>query len=167
MFISIAAFEEAWKHESASTQKIFDVLTDASLLQEVSPQDRTLGRIAWHLTTTLHEMMSRTGLDFNAPEHEEPVPGTAQEIADAYRKGSESMINAIKNQWTDATLQQMSDMYGEKWPNGLTLQILISHQIHHRGQMTVLMRQAGLRVPGVFGPAREDWSQMGMEPPAV
>jgi len=33
--------------------------------------------------------------------------------------------------------------------------------------MTVLMRQAGLRVPGVYGPAHEDWAGMGMEPPEV
>jgi uncharacterized damage-inducible protein DinB len=28
--------------------------------------------------------------------------------------------------------------------------------------MTVLMRQAGLRVPGVYGPAEEEWGEMGM-----
>jgi len=38
------------------------------------------------------------------------------------------------------------------------------HQTHHRAQMTVLMRQAGLKVPGVYGPSREEWSQMGMPP---
>ena len=43
----------------------------------------------------------------------------------------------------------------------------LSHQTHHRGQMTVLMRQAGLTVPGVYGPAREEWAAMGMEPPTV
>ena len=32
---------------------------------------------------------------------------------------------------------------------------LINHQNHHRGQMTVLMRQAGLTVPGVYGPAKK------------
>jgi uncharacterized damage-inducible protein DinB len=31
--------------------------------------------------------------------------------------------------------------------------------------MTVLMRQAGLRVPGVYGPSQEEWSQFGMEAP--
>jgi uncharacterized damage-inducible protein DinB len=35
------------------------------------------------------------------------------------------------------------------------------HQAHHRGQMTVLMRQAGLTVPGVYGPAREERAQWG------
>jgi uncharacterized damage-inducible protein DinB len=28
--------------------------------------------------------------------------------------------------------------------------------------MTVLMRQAGLPVPGVVGPSKEEWAAMGM-----
>ena len=35
-------------------------------------------------------------------------------------------------------------------------------EAHHRGQMTVLMRQAGLTVPGIYGPAQEEWAAMGM-----
>jgi uncharacterized damage-inducible protein DinB len=58
-------------------------------------------------------------------------------------------------------------MYGEKWKRAQTLASLVFHQIHHRGQMTVLMRQAGLKVPGIYGPAREEWSAWGMSPPAV
>lgn len=167
MFKSIKTFEENWKHESASTQKLFDVLTDESLAQEVSPKDRTLGRIAWHIVTSLHEMMSRTGLEFEAPHHDAALPSSAEVIANSYRKASQAMMDAIRTQWTDATLLELREMYGDQWPNGLTLQILISHQIHHRGQMTVLMRQAGLVVPGVYGPSREEWSQMNMEPPIV
>jgi uncharacterized damage-inducible protein DinB len=33
--------------------------------------------------------------------------------------------------------------------------------------MTVLMRQAGLRVPAMYGPAKEDWAEWDMQPPAV
>jgi uncharacterized damage-inducible protein DinB len=53
-------------------------------------------------------------------------------------------------------------MYGEKWTRGFTLYVLIAHQSHHRGQMTVLMRQAGLKVPGVCGPSKEEWAAYGM-----
>ena len=53
-------------------------------------------------------------------------------------------------------------MYGETWKRGRTLGALVNHQIHHRGQMTVLMRQAGLEVPGVYGPAKEEWGAYGM-----
>jgi uncharacterized damage-inducible protein DinB len=40
-------------------------------------------------------------------------------------------------------------------PRGAMLRSLIDHQTHHRGQMTVLLRQAGLPVPGVMGPTKE------------
>ena len=66
------------------------------------------------------------------------------------------------HRWTDATLEETREMYGENWTIGFTVAALIAHQAHHRGQMTVLMRQAGLAVPGVYGPAREEWAAMGM-----
>ncbi|WP_258881781.1 DinB family protein [Paenibacillus sp. sptzw28] len=34
------------------------------------------------------------------------------------------------------------------------------HQIHHRGQMTILIRQAGLTAPGIYGPNEEETAAM-------
>ena len=167
MFKTIEEFLINWGRESESTQKILDALTDKSLEQEVSPEDRTLGRIAWHIVTTLGEMMSRTGLDFEANPHDAAVPATAAEIAGAYRSTNEAMVAAIKEQWTDESLAELKEMYGEQWTIGTVLGILTVHQTHHRGQMTVLMRQAGLRVPGVYGPSREEWAAFGAEAPVV
>ncbi|MBO0603015.1 DinB family protein [Sporosarcina sp. E16_3] len=167
MFKTIEEFLINWGHESESTQKILDALTDKSLEQEVSPEDRTLGRIAWHVVTTLGEMMSRTGLDFEADPHDAAVPTTAAEIAGAYSSTNKAMVAAIKEQWTDGSLADLKEMYGEQWAIGTVLAILTAHQTHHRGQMTVLMRQAGLRVPGVYGPSREEWAVFGGEAPVV
>ncbi|MGM0879183.1 MAG: DinB family protein [Bacillota bacterium] len=166
MYHTIEEFVTNWSHEANSTQKIMDVLTDDSLKQEVAQDHRTLGKLAYHIVTSLHEMMSQTGLVFEAAEHES-VPTSAKEIANSYRQASESMVAAIKEQWTDASLKEVKDMYGEHWPNGLTLSILNSHQIHHRGQMSILMRQAGLKVPGMYGPSLEEWQEYGMETPTV
>ncbi|GIP21408.1 DinB family protein [Paenibacillus sp. J22TS3] len=167
MFTTIKAFEETWQRESGLTQAILDVLTDQSLSQAVTSQNRTLGRVAWHLVTSLHEMLSRTGLDFDAPHHDAPLPDSAEFIAQSYKKASSALLQAISEKWTDSSLQEKNDMYGEQWRNGATLTVLVYHQIHHRGQMTVLMRQAGLPVPGIYGPSLEDWSTMGMEPPEI
>ena len=41
---------------------------------------------------------------------------------------------------------------------------MVKHEVHHRAQMTVLMRQAGLAVPGIYGPAAEEWEAMGLPP---
>jgi uncharacterized damage-inducible protein DinB len=166
MFRRIADFEKSWGHDSEATLKVLRALTDASLGQSVSPGGRTLGRLAWHITCTLGEMPGHVGLKVESPVHESDPPGSAAAIAAAYEKASRSLLTQIKT-WDDTTLDVEDDMYGQRWARGFTLHALLEHQIHHRGQMTVLMRQAGLKVPGIYGPAREEWSAMGMEPPKV
>jgi uncharacterized damage-inducible protein DinB len=167
MFRSLGEFEKTWRHESESTLGMLGSLTDASLHQAVTPRDRTLGRIAWHIVTTIPEMMGRTGLTIAGPGEHAPMPATAAPMVAAYDVVSKSLAAQVKEQWTDETLQQTDEMYGQTWKRGFTLTALINHQIHHRGQMTVLMRQAGLKVKGVYGPAREEWSEFGMPAPLV
>jgi len=167
MFHTLNEFYRAWEPEIERTQKILKHLTNASLSQGVSPEGRTIGRLAWHLTTTIPEMMNRTGLHISEPDPEAPVPGSAKEIFNAYNKAAIGLLDQIKAGWTDESLKVVDDMYGERWSRAATLNTFIFHQVHHRGQITVLMRQAGLPVPGLFGPSREDWAKMGMEPPAV
>ncbi len=167
MFRTLNDFITVWSTELEATQKVLKHLTDRSLTQETSPHVRTLGRLAWHLVTTLPEMMGRTGLELVGPKHDDPVPGTAREIFKAYNEAAISLLEQVKAKWTDATLAQEDDMYGEKWKRSATLGALVFHQIHHRAQMTVVMRLAGLEVPGVYGPAKQEWAKMGMEPPEV
>jgi uncharacterized damage-inducible protein DinB len=167
MIRRISDFEQMWSQEIEGTQKILKHLTDRSLAQCVDSDSRTLGRVAWHIVTTISEMISKTGLVLAGPHPEAPVPATAKEIFRAYSDAAISLLEQVKKNWTDTTLEQKDNMYGEMWTRGSTLEGLILHQTHHRGQMTVLMRQAGLDVPGVYGPARQEWAAFGMKPPAV
>lgn len=164
MFTTISGFLESWQFESDGTSKILAALTDQSLAQAVTPVGRTLGRLAWHITTTIPEMMGRTGLRLSGPAPDAPVPSSARAIAGVYREAASSLAKAVQESWTDATLRVEDEMYGMKWTRSVTLGALVSHQTHHRGQMTVLMRQAGLVVPGIYGPAREEWAKMGVAP---
>jgi uncharacterized damage-inducible protein DinB len=165
MIRRIADFLKSWDYESKSTLKMLEALSDASLGRIVADGHRTLGNVAWHIATTLPEMMTQTGLEVAGPPHTAPTPTTASEIAAAYKTASESLAQQIKDKWTDDSLEVEDDLYGEKWPRGATLSMLIAHEIHHRGQLSVLMRQAGLKVPGIYGPAKEEWAAMGMEAP--
>lgn len=167
MFRTIADFTRTWQSESESTLKLLRALSDTSLAQRVSPEGRTLGRLAWHVTLTVGEMMSRTGLSLDGPREDAPVPAKAGAIAEAYESAARSLANEIARSWTDDTLRVEDDMYGEKWTRGATLSALVVHQAHHRGQMTILMRQAGLVVPGIYGPAREEWAAFGMPAPEI
>jgi uncharacterized damage-inducible protein DinB len=160
MYYHVADFIKDWQNECSATLKVMQQLTDDSLKQPVSATGRALGRIAWHIVVTLGEMAGRTGLKVEAPAENAPVPIQAKEIAQAYEKAAKCCTQEVQK-WQDTDLLKEDDMYGETWKRGFSLQVLLRHEIHHRGQMTVLMRQAGLAVPGVYGPSFEEWAQYG------
>jgi uncharacterized damage-inducible protein DinB len=162
MYRTIADFQHDFTQENAATLKILRALTDASLGQRVSAEGRTLGRLAWHIVGTLREMPTSAALPVAGGEAEAPVPASAAEIVSTYEHAARDVEAAVTAGWSDADLDGEIALYGETWKRGRVLSALIRHEAHHRGQMTVLMRQAGLAVPGVYGPAREEWAAYGM-----
>ncbi len=164
MFRRIEDFREEWGYEREATGKVLSSITDAALGQRASASGRTLGQIAWHIVGTLYEMPVEAGLVVEAAAAG-PMPATAAEVAAAYRRAAEAMEAAVVRQWDDAALEEEITVYGEHWQRGKVLSALIRHEAHHRGQMTVLLRQAGLVVPGVYGPAKEEWAALGMSAP--
>jgi uncharacterized damage-inducible protein DinB len=164
MYRTISDFTLDWAYESGATLKVLQSLTDESLHQKVTPDGRSLGFLAWHLVLTLSEMGSKMGLQITGPAEDSEQPECASEIATAYDISAKSVAQVIRTSWSDAFLDEKIPMYGDVWKRGFSLGTLVKHQAHHRAQMTVLMRQAGLLVPGVYGPSREEWAAMGILP---
>ncbi|MEO8659391.1 MAG: DinB family protein [Bryobacteraceae bacterium] len=165
MYTSVEEFLRDWAYESEATLKVLSVLTDESLEQRITPEGRSLGRLAWHIVLTPSEMLFRAGLEVQGPVAHAAQPADADEFGFAYQHTAASVESMVKDHWTDDTLQQEANMYGQVWKKGVVLGAMIFHQCHHRGQMTVLMRQAGLKVPGIYGPAAEEWAAFGMPVP--
>jgi uncharacterized damage-inducible protein DinB len=160
MIRTIDDFLKLWSSEKAATLKVFSCLTDGSL-QQAWPGGRNLGRLANHLIDTLTELPAQAGLPLvTAPAHFTTVKG----LVAAYDDGADRVAEAVSDNWHDGMLEDEMPMYGESWKNGFSLWALIAHQAHHRGQMTVLMRFAGLKVPGVYGPSKEEWQAYNMAP---
>ena len=165
MFHTLDEFLQEWTYESESTQRMLDLLTNESLRTKVSEGERTLGFLAWHIVISVHEMMSRIGLEFEGPHHDAAVPTEVEEIKAGYRQANDNFTKAISTMWTDANLKDKHDMYGEIWSNATTLNVLVKHQFHHRGQLSTLMRLAGLPMIGIYGPSREEWASYGENVP--
>lgn len=164
MYRLIDDFENDWKYETESTLKLFEALTDEASSRKTTPDGRSLGYIAWHIVLTLGEMVGRTGLQVEAPPEHSPMPGSVSEITEAYKNAAHSVGKAVLENWNDKALGEEVEMYGEKWKRGYALSALVKHQAHHRGQMTILMRQAGLKVPGMYGPSKEEWAAYKLPP---
>jgi uncharacterized damage-inducible protein DinB len=166
-FTTVEDWASEYAGDAAQAQQMFDALTDASLATPVAAGHRTLGRIAWHIVQSVPEMLSTAGLQLDTAVLHQPVPQHAAEIAAAYERVTREAVAALRSQWDAAELARPRDMYGMQWTGAKVLVCLIAHEAHHRGQMSVLMRQAGLVPAGVYGPHKEAWAGMGMEPPAV
>ncbi|MCS0787941.1 DinB family protein [Cytobacillus firmus] len=165
MYHSLSDFFKSWEFEAGATSKVLKNLTDELLKQEVTPNQWSLGRIAWHTVTAIKVISSQAGLRFAAPSEDWSVPSSANFIAESYTNASNNLIEALETQWADETLLEQIDFFGMKMTKGSLLLFLNQHQTHHRGQMTILMRQAGLSVPGIYGPSKEEWAQFGMAEP--
>jgi uncharacterized damage-inducible protein DinB len=166
MFLSIENFASAWKGETESTLKLLEALTDESLAKPEHADLRSLGRVAWHIVTTYPEMCNRMGIPVDVPTEKDPIPASVAEIKEHYKKAAGIVFDTVSG-WTDDDLKKEDDMYGETWMRGRSLWIFLVHEIHHRAQMTILMRLAGLKVPGLYGPSRDEWDQYGMETPQL
>ncbi|NRD79143.1 DinB family protein [Bacillus sp. BRMEA1] len=160
MFTSVNDFLNEWKQEAAVTQKVLDVLTDESLNQEVSPGLNSIGSLAWHITGAVYYFPSQVGLKFEVPNLQQEAPKSAAEISETYKLVSERLTRAFSEQVTDEKMNEIVNLFGMNMPVQAVYRLLIQHQAHHRGQLTVLMRQAGLKVPGVYGPSKEEWEAL-------
>lgn len=160
MYKTIAEFIDDWNRESSLSLKVERALTDESLSAKSDPEANTLGKIAWHLVVMIGMTGSTLGLEVLAPPRGTEAPSTAASIADAYQTAAQSLTEQASKKLTDAQLPSELAYFGRMVPMVMILQSLIRHQIHHRGQMTILMREAHVVVPGVYGPSREESAAM-------
>lgn len=166
MYPSVQAFLEDWKGEAAKTKSVLEALTDVSLSYQTVPNQRSIGRVAWHIVTSICEFMTPTGADFGVSLNMDRVPETAAEISGTYAKLCEAGLS-VASKWNDSAMQETKNFFWEEWTIGFAMLSMNKHEIHHRGQLTALMRQAGIKPPIVYGPAQEDWALFGMEAPVV
>jgi uncharacterized damage-inducible protein DinB len=148
-------FFQDWNAASQGTLKVLEAMTDEKLGQAIVEGHNTLGWLGWHLANSLAFFGGQVGLNVKAAGAPNEVPSSANEIVDAYRKASEQLKLEVEK-LSDEQFVEAVDSFAGKIPRGALLRSMIDHQTHHRGQMTVLLRQAGLKVPGVMGPTKEE-----------
>ena len=154
MYRKVEDFIEDWGVSSTGALNAIKAITNDKLDQAIVEGHNTLGWLAWHLSVVGGAIGHLAGLQIPAPRHDQAVPTDIAEIIAAY----EAVLEGFKTEaveLTDEALLEEVNGFGGPILRGKLLRNLISHQIHHVGQMTVLLRQAGLTVPPVMGPTKE------------
>jgi uncharacterized damage-inducible protein DinB len=115
---------------------------------QVIPFD-SIGSLAWHITGAAYYFPLQVGLKFEIPDLQKEAPTSVAEISETYKTLSQRLTQAFSEQVSDEKMNKMVNVFGMDMPV--------------RGQLTVLMRQADLKVPGVYGPSKEEWEAMNAQ----
>lgn len=154
MYRKVEDFIEDWTISAEGTLNVIKAMENSKLDQAIVEGHNTLGWLAWHLVGAAGAFGHFAGLQITAPGRDQLAPSDVSEIVQAYEK----VANAYKTEaakLTDEMLLEEVNGFVGPTVRGKLLRGLIDHQTHHRGQMTVLLRQAGLTVPGIMGPTKE------------
>ncbi|RIX50128.1 damage-inducible protein DinB [Paenibacillus nanensis] len=154
MYRKVEDFLADWEASSAGTLSVFRAITDDKMNVAIAEGHNSLGWLAWHLIGVGGMFGRLAGLQVPTVGRDEAAPPNMADIIAKY----EELVEAFKTEaakLADDMLSEEVDGFVGKTYRGKLLRGLIDHQTHHRGQMTVLLRQAGLTVPGIMGPTRE------------
>jgi uncharacterized damage-inducible protein DinB len=154
MYRRIDDFVNDYTWERDITLKQLRALSQESLdTCKAEGDDTSVCKLGWHMVTALPYIVNQAGLDVAMPE--KPAEFTPDAIASAYSTVTDELLQKVRG-WNDGDLETKDTVFGMDWPKGVTLTAVIHHEIHHRGQLSVMMRQAGLTVPSIYGPNREE-----------
>lgn len=149
--------------EAATTRRVLERVPDAQLNWKPAEKSRTLGELAWHIAVNPAAVASLASTsptqlpDFGA----EPSPKSAAELL-ATLDDSVTRAKALLAGMDDRAMTAMwTLMAGDKqvmtMPRvALLRSIMLNHWYHHRGQLSVYLRQLGVAIPSIYGPSADE-----------
>jgi uncharacterized damage-inducible protein DinB len=153
-----------YEHEYQSTLKVLRAIPEDKVNFTPHEKMRSAGHLAWHIVAienlfgrgTLGDKIVVGGSRSLSP------PATIAAMIETYEKQHPEIVDAWKAFDESKWLEKIPFVKpnGETWmelPRIVYLQsALLAHTIHHRGQLTVLLRLMGAKVPGVYGPSADE-----------
>lgn len=153
------------KHESSVTRRLLEVVPAADLGWRPHQKSFTLGRLAGHIAEIpgwLGGMLSHDHLDFGEPGAYEPFEATdIAGLLATHDRGVERSAEVLAG-YDDAgfkaiwTLRRGDQVLVELPRLAAIRGFVLSHVIHHRGQLSVYLRLRDVPLPSVYGPTADE-----------
>lgn len=136
--------------EMAKTRKILECVPGEKF--EWRPHERscTLGKLANHLAAMPIFAAAVVNGMAKRP-HDAASSDVLLEVFDQNVAASRKVLGTASDEHFTATVPQLN-MTRE----GVLRERMMSHMIHHRGQLTVYLRLLNVAVPGMYGPSADE-----------
>jgi uncharacterized damage-inducible protein DinB len=148
--------------EAATTRRVLERVPETRFSWAPHPKSRTLGTLSMHIAGNPGSVMTL------ASQNPAEIPGNA----DVTPTSTAEVLTTLDASVADAKrmLEGMSDaQFTETWrvhANGRELMamprmaflrmVLLNHWYHHRGQLSVYLRELDVPLPSIYGPSADE-----------
>src|SRR6266550_8893013 len=150
----IDAILQELEQEAQTTRRVLERVPDNQLAWRPHEKARTLGELALHIAIvpgSVAELVA-TQSTVQAPQFTDPSPKSASELVPALDKSIAKAKKLLGDMDDNALMGTWRMMRGERElfavPRvSLLRSIMLNHWYHHRGQLTVYLRELGVSLP--------------------
>lgn len=153
-------------HEAENTRKLLLAIPDSALDWKPAEKSWTTGQLASHIAEvynwyepTLHQDV----FDMATYKYDKGDISKAANIVARFEENVKAAQSALERATDESMMKPWKMVMGSDepvFPVMPRIQVargfLMSHLYHHRGEMIVYLRATGNRVPGLYGPTREE-----------
>jgi len=153
-------------HEMATTRKTLERIPEDKLSWAPHEKSMKLGRLAGHvaeLPNFATMTITTDSIDLASGGYQ-PLTATSQkQVLDAFDKAAANARAAIAGATDEELMQPWTLLYDGKtifaMPRVAAVRaMMMSHMIHHRGQLSVYLRLNSVPVPSIYGPSADEGS---------
>ena len=159
------AFLAELKHESALTGKMLERVPGDHKDWKPHEKSMSIGRLATHVAETLMWISCIRNIDdfdFVKDYNFKPqVAGSTDELLQIFETNRDNAMADLSTMSDDDFNKIWTVRRGAQVMYELPKKVAIrgwgfSHQIHHRGQLSVYLRLLNIPVPGMYGPSADE-----------
>ncbi len=157
-------FLDAFEREYATTMRVLRAYPTGKLDLRPHPKCKNARELAWAFVSEMGmcEKALTTGFDWSKPPAGMPAPQSFEAILGALEQGHKRAAELVRGLRDDQLPDTVKFFIAPKTigdvPKIQFLWLLLSDQIHHRGQFSIYLRMADGKLPSIYGPtADEPW----------
>jgi uncharacterized damage-inducible protein DinB len=150
------------ENEAVATRRLLERVPNDKLGWKPHEKARSLGELAVHIAQTQKNVSSMIqGSSYEPRMQKETVPATSAEIVALFDECTSSAKQLLGGM-SDEDLLSSWSLLREGRPifsmpkAGVIRMIVLNHVYHHRGQLSMYLRQLDVLLPSIYGPTADE-----------
>lgn len=148
---------ESHAYELPVTAKVLSAIPKGQLGFKADDKARTAGELAWHFAVA--EKIFLEGIlngAFDWDEKGMPAADSGAPLAEWYQATIPALVEKVKALDGEALAKNIEFFGMFNIPAVAYLNFMLSHTIHHRGQLAAWLRPMGGKVPSIYGGSADE-----------